>query len=162
MLRRAITAASGLAICLLPLDVAQAQAQAGRYVVEWPPERQHLLKGSYVGTVRDGAREGRSCEFASAELDVLRDRRYAIRLRCKDDSSLHTRMHGTWWVDEIAGSCLILVRPGDEAWSGHHVYGFRIASATMTLQQDGDSCQAASERDRGMILHRRSDADASP
>lgn len=159
MNRRHLFTASFLSLWLLaPLP---GQSQTGQYIVEWPADRQSLLEGRYSGTVRDSSHAGRDCEFSTAELDVLGDNRYAIDLRCREAPSRHRRLEGSWWIDEIAGSCLILVRPGADASSGQHMYGFRIVGAAVALVQDGGGCQAADERDRGMILHRQPAADAS-
>ncbi|PZO68880.1 MAG: hypothetical protein DI640_15625 [Sphingomonas taxi] len=66
---------------------------------------------------------------------------------------MHT-IRGSWWIDEIAGSCLILVGPYASSTNDDHRYGFRIHGDAHALHQDGGRCQSADERDAGMVLTR--------
>lgn len=148
------------AVFLGMLVSAQAQAEAAPpstvsdYRVEWPRDRQHLLVGDYAGTLRDGWRRDMACEFLDARLTVNVDGRYALHGRCTDGSGDRAILRGSWWVDEIAGSCLILMQEPPIPGQDDRLFGFRIVGAAVALVQDGGNCQAADERDRGMILER--------
>jgi hypothetical protein len=61
---------------------------------------------------------------------------------------------GSWRIDEIAGSCLILMREPPLQDDDERCYGFRIEGDAVFLRQDGGQCTAADERDNGMILRR--------
>ncbi|MEF3082972.1 hypothetical protein V3391_12225 [Luteimonas sp. SMYT11W] len=146
---------AGYAFALLVVMASfVAPVRAQHYVVEWPAARQHLLEGRYTGSVRDEPRRFQSCEFQTAELLIQSDRRYVISLRCDDDPSRTRTIRGGWWIDEIAGSCLILIGPDASPTNDDYLYGFRIHDAALELHQDGGRCQSADERDTGMILVR--------
>ena len=138
-----------IAIALAPLA---APVHAQHYVVEWPAARQHLLEGRYTGHVRDQSRREGDSEFQTADLLIERDGQYVISLECDDGAErLHT-IRGHWWIDEIAGSCLILVGPDASSSNDDYRYGFRIHGNAHALHQDGGRCQSADERDAGMVL----------
>jgi len=139
----------GLAACSIKIAFAQ-----DTHVSEWPKARQPQLAGDYSGQVRDWMTRDPACEYKRARLQIKADKRYVLTTRCDRGKGRKETVAGPWWIDEIAGSCLILnreppLRHEDERW-----YGFRISDDATSLSQDGGSCTAADERDNGMILRR--------
>ncbi|WOB25034.1 MULTISPECIES: hypothetical protein [Xanthomonas] len=130
--------------------------------IEWPLRRQHLLAGHYNGNIQVTV-DRTDCPAATADLrlDATKgrpeSRHYTLSYTClsgKDpDSRKRTvTLRSTWWIDEIAGSCLILEREPDAARNpplAYPLYGFRINENThskavtgVLLSQDGSDCQS--------------------
>ncbi|TDK28462.1 hypothetical protein E2F46_00790 [Luteimonas aestuarii] len=122
--------------------------------MEWPPARQPLLAGEYSGKVRDGWQRDGACEFLSARLRLSTDKTYVLDLHCAADATGTRMLRGTWWIDEIAGSCVILVDPQPVPTRDDRLFGFRVIGDADALRQDGGGCQAADERDEAMVLVR--------
>lgn len=119
----------------------------------WPLRRQHLLAGHYRGVLHVGAPD---CADARAELWLQArpgeraSHRYTLTTRCLDGSAAPRTRHADWWVDELAGSCLILEHAPDPRYPPPFpLFGFRIDDADedipfeqrpRILSQDGASC----------------------
>lgn len=99
--------------------------------------------------------EKTACEYKSAKLEIKSNKRYSLTTRCDRGKGIEEVVTGSWWIDEIAGSCLSLMHEppplhsDDERW-----YGFRIGDNASSLSQDGSQCTSADERNNGMILSR--------
>lgn len=129
-------------------------AQAQEYFSDWPKERQVLLEGRYRGMVRDGEAAGQPCEFRTAILELQPKHRYTLRTRCDRGKGDRAIAKGRWWMDDIAGSCLILMREPIAAGRDDRLFGFRITGEAKQLGQDGTHCASADPRDAGMTLTR--------
>lgn len=118
---------------------AQVATENGGYgPIVWPKERQHELAGEYVGTLRD-----HECGNMTARLTLDEAHRYVLTVHCTEQKPPLRTLRGDWWVDEIAGSCLILDKNRDEV----KMFGFRISDDANLLSLDGGGCTAADERD---------------
>ena len=125
--------------------LAQAATENGGYRSVWPEERQHELAGHYAGTLRDY-----ECENMTASLALDKAHHYVLTVDCTEQGSPARTLRGDWWIDEIAGSCLILNNEdGDEK-----MFGFRISDDADLLLLDGGGCTAADERDAPHKLKR--------
>lgn len=121
------------------LAQAQVATENGGYgPIVWPEERQHELAGHYAGTLRNY-----ECENMTARLTLDETHHYLLAVHCTGQNSPARTLHGEWWVDEIAGSCLILNRDDGE----EKMFGFRISDDASLLSLDGGDCNAADERD---------------
>ncbi|MDR6840382.1 hypothetical protein [Pseudoxanthomonas sacheonensis] len=119
--------------------VAQVATENGGYgPIVWPKERQHELAGHYAGTLRDHA-----CENMIARLALDKAHHYVLTVDCSEQGSRARTLRGDWWIDEIAGSCLILNHGDGE----EKRFGFRISDDANLLSLDGSDCNAADERD---------------
>ncbi len=128
--------------------------------IKWPLRSQHLLAGHYSGLLQI---EGERPECASAHADLWleaavkdqKSHRYTLKYTCLSgqDPKHHRQtvtLRSTWWVDEIAGSCLILQAEPDPRFPyPSPLYGFRIdetdnpkPGVAEFLSQDGGSCQS--------------------
>jgi hypothetical protein len=133
---------------------AGAAGSTEKYVSDWPKERQPQLAGHYKGYVRDWMNKKTACEYKSANLHIQANNRYSLSTRCDRGKGAEEVVTGSWWIDEIAGSCLILMREPPLQYEDENWYGFRIEGDAVSLSQDGGQCTAADERDNGMILRR--------
>ncbi|RZA32006.1 MAG: hypothetical protein EOP92_28230 [Lysobacteraceae bacterium] len=125
---------------------AQVPADTGAYgPVVWPKDRQHLLAGTYAGTLRD-----HECASMTARLTLDAEHHYLISTACTAPESPARTWRGHWWVDEIAGSCLIL----DHADGQPKQFGLRLGDDAADLQLDGGDCMAADELDWPHVLKR--------
>ena len=125
---------------------AQVATENGGYgPIVWPKERQHELAGHYLGTLR-----GYGCENMTASLALDKAHHYVLTVDCTEGSSPARALRGDWWIDEIAGSCLILNNGDGE----EKMFGFRISDDADLLSLDGGDCTAADERDSPHRLKR--------
>ncbi|WP_082473497.1 MULTISPECIES: hypothetical protein [Xanthomonas] len=130
--------------------------------IEWSLRRQHLLAGHYNGKIQVTV-DRTDCAAATADLrlDAIKgrpeSRHYTLSYTCLSGQDPDYRkrtvtLRSTWWIDEIAGSCLILEREPDAARNpplAYPLYGFRISENThpkavtcILLSQDGSDCQS--------------------
>ncbi|APP74643.1 hypothetical protein [Xanthomonas vesicatoria] len=130
--------------------------------IKWPERRQHLLAGRYTGKIQVQV-DRSACPSATADLRLVaikgrpESRRYTLTytgLSGKDPNYRKriVTLRSTWWIDEIAGSCLILEREPDPALNpplDYPLYGFRIlendapgAGHGIVLSQDGSDCES--------------------
>ncbi|MCC5072376.1 hypothetical protein [Xanthomonas campestris] len=128
--------------------------------IKWPLRSQHLLAGHYSGLLQISI-ERTECASARAELwleaavNDQKSHRYMLKYTCfsGQDPKHHREtvtLRSTWWVDEIAGSCLILEAEPDPRFSyPSPAYGFRIDETdnpklvvAALLSQDGANCQS--------------------
>lgn len=141
--------------------------------IKWPLRSQHLLAGYYSGLLQIEV-ERTECASARAELWLeaavgdQKSHRYTLKYTCLSgqDPNHHRRtvtLRSTWWVDEIAGSCLILEAEPDPRFSyPSPLYGFRIDETDSPklgvaglLSQDGGNCQSGGASEyRDKILKR--------
>lgn len=129
-------------------ELAQGQTateNSGYGPIVWPKERQHELAGHYTGTLRD-----HECGNMTAQLALDEAHRYVLTVHCTEQESPTRTLRGDWWIDEIAGSCLILDKSRDEV----KMFGFRISDDANLLSLDGGDCTAANERNWPHTLKR--------
>ncbi len=164
----ALSLAAGLATAGEPPRRPGYDQSPGYGPIMWPLRRQHLLAGHYIGLLHLGTP---ACADARADL-VLQatpgqhdSHHYTLTTNCLDGRSAPQTLRADWWVDEIAGSCLILEHPADPQFPPPYpLYGFRIDDAAVdipfeqrpqTLAQDGGSCQSGMpEEYTGKLLRR--------
>lgn len=128
------------------LAQAQLAPENGGYgPIVWPKERQHELAGHFAGTLRD-----HECGNMTARLALDEAHRYVLTVHCTEQESPARTFRGDWWIDEIAGSCLILDKSRDDV----KMFGFRISDDANLLSLDGGDCTAADERDWPHALKR--------
>ena len=133
---------------IAPAQVALAQVateNGGYGPIVWPEARQHELAGHYAGTLRDY-----ECENMTASLVLDKAHHYVLTVDCAEKGSPVRTLRGDWWIDEIAGSCLILNKGDGE----EKMFGFRISDDADLLSLDGGGCDAADERDSPHRLKR--------
>lgn len=119
--------------------LGQVATENGGYgPIVWPKERQDELAGHYAGTLR-----GHGCENMTARLVLDKAHHYVLAVDCTQEGPPARTLRGDWWIDEIAGSCLILNNGEDE----EKMFGFRISDDADLLSLDGSDCNAADERD---------------
>ena len=129
--------------------------------IQWPLRRQHLLAGHYVGKLQVEV-DRRDCPTAIADLrlEAIKGKddshRYTLKYTCLSGRDPNYRkrtvtLRSTWWIDEIAGSCLMLEKEPDPKRkpSSYPLYGFRIEgngdsklAVASLLSQDGSDCES--------------------
>ncbi|MBB3813824.1 hypothetical protein CPBF426_15810 [Xanthomonas arboricola pv. juglandis] len=129
--------------------------------IQWPLRRQHLLAGHYVGRLQVAV-DRLDCPTAIADLrlEAIKgdqdSHRYTLKYTClsgrdPDYRKRTVTLRSTWWIDEIAGSCLVLEREPDpkRTISSYPLYGFRIDAngdpklkVASLLSQDGSDCES--------------------
>ncbi|MFA1719667.1 hypothetical protein [Xanthomonas campestris] len=124
----------------------------------WPPGRQHLLAGHYVGKLHPDIAP---CQAVRAELWLeaaqgdKSSRRYTLKTTCIAPESQRSNSvvteRGPWWLDIVGSECLMLSREDASDLSlNPNLYGFRITTEptasdqkpSYSLAQDGHNCHS--------------------
>lgn len=147
-----------MSILLFGLAVAAADAAQPASGDDWPPQRQHLLAGRYVGKLQGYTRD---CETVRADLRLEvgaaseTAHRYTLTTTCIAGAARRAAprtITGVWGIDQMASSCLMLgFEDPDDPQVGPNIYGFRVeeaesrsrrAAADYVLAQDGMNCHS--------------------
>jgi hypothetical protein len=90
--------------------LAGAARAAETHVGDWNKARQPQHVGYYQGHVRDWMAKKTACEYKRANLQIQTSTRYRSTTRCERGKGKEEVVTGSWRIDEMAGSCLILMR----------------------------------------------------
>ncbi|MEB1528820.1 hypothetical protein [Xanthomonas sp. WHRI 7945] len=146
----------GLAAATAAMAADSPQPASGD---DWPPQRQKLLAGRYVGKLQGYTRD---CETVRADLRLEVGsasetvHRYTLTTTCITGAGRQVAprtITGVWGIDQMASSCLTLgFEDPDGPQVGPNIYGFRVeeaqargrraAAADYDLAQDGINCHS--------------------
>ncbi|MBB4126203.1 hypothetical protein GGR77_001493 [Xanthomonas translucens] len=143
---------------LLGLAAAAADAAQPASGDDWPPQRQQLLAGRYVGKLQGYTPD---CDTVRADFKLEAGvasetaHRYTLTTTCIAGAARHTAprtITGMWGIDQMASSCLTLgFEDPDDPQVGPTIYGFRVeeaasrgrrAAADYVLAQHGMNCHS--------------------
>ncbi|WP_205394344.1 hypothetical protein [Xanthomonas hydrangeae] len=155
------------------IGAATATARQPAPIEAWPLQQQHLLAGRYTGKLQPYTQD---CQAVRADLVLHKtgkpsdnSRRYTLKTTCIAGAARHTApktMVGSWWIDQIGGSCLMLsFEDPNDPMIGPNIYGFRIEQDTISerhahrtdyaLAQDGHNCHSGNPpEDQDKVLRR--------